>query len=424
MRDITAWQESFKDYDLDAGLLNVDLGLYLLDVIVPNTTAGSLWVLLTGYDYSFAESQNWTEEQRQMLSIARHLLAQYASPKLWSDALDRYQEYPEETRGYEITELGTFQRQTNITVANNRFEVYERTLTTPVALSQRKEVSWATEGQYKCEVEKRMDTVNIPSELAGFSHPTSHDLNNNSTREALNIPWRDLHYTAKWMDEQLIEKGLKPIWVSCFSRMKLEVFNDAEELVEADYLRLDSIRHLGGIPSAGKSVLMKILTVYAYRQGLKVTLIVADVLQIFDLIKTFTEVNINDVAPILGNSNKASHLSRLHKAVYNANPDTPYNQNHPGFKYLSNTCLLTPYITPRLERAFEIGKQPCFSLEPIESEESEEFTSNKYCPAYGVCPSHQKERDLVKASIWIATPGSLIYSKVPRTINQENIAFP
>lgn len=422
MRNITEWQESLKD-DLDTGLLNVELGLYLLESLLPNATAKSLWVLLTGYDYSFVVSQNWTQQQRKMLSIARHLLAQYTSPKLWSDALDKYQEYAEETRGYEITELDTFERQTNITVANNRFEVYERTLTTPVALSQRKEVSWATEGQYKCEVEKRMDTVTITSELADFSRPPSHNLNNNSQRETLNIPWRDLYFTAEWMDEQLTAKGLNPIWVNCFERMKLEVFNDAQELVEADYLRLDRVRHLGGIPSAGKSVLMKILTVYAYRQGLKVTLIVADVLQIFDLIKTFTEVNINEVAPILGNSNKASHLSRLHKAVYNANPDTPYNQNHPGFKYLSSACLLTPYITPKLEKAFEIGKQPCFSLEPMESEEDEEFTSNKYCPAYGVCPSHQKERDLVKASIWIATPGSLIYSKVPRTINRENIIY-
>ncbi len=423
MRDTSAWREPFKDDNLEIGLLNVDLGLYLLKSLLNNTTAGSLWVLLTGYDYLFTESQNWTQEQRQMLSIARHLLSCYSSPKLWSDALDTYQEYPEETRGYDIAESGTFTRRTNITVANYRFEVYERTLTNPVTLSQRKEVPWATEGQYRCEVEKRMDTVSITSELISFPRPPSHNLSNNSEREALEIPWRDLHSTAEWMDEQLRAKGLNPIWVSCFDRMKLEIFNDAEELVEADYLRLDSIKHLGGIPSAGKSVLMKVLAVYAYRKELKVTLIVADVLQIFDLIKTFAEVNINDVAPILGNSNKASHLSRLHKAVYNANPNQPYNQNHPGFKYLSSTCLLTPYITPKLEKAFEIGKQPCFNLEPIESEESEEFTSNKYCPGYGVCPSHQKERDLVKASIWIATPGSLIYSKVPRTINQENITY-
>ncbi|MGK7961193.1 hypothetical protein, partial [Crocosphaera sp.] len=423
MRDTNAWHEFFADDNLDFGLLNVDLGLYLLESLLPNATARSLWVLLTGYDYSFAESKNWRQEQRQMLSIARHLLAQYTSPKLWSDALDKYKEYPEETRGYDIAELDTFERRTNITVASNRFEIYERTLNTPVALSERKQVRWATEGQYKCEVEKRMDTVTITSDLANQPLPPSHNLNNNSATEALEIPWRDLHSTAEWMDEQLTAKGLNPIWVNCFDRMKLEVFNDAEELVEADYLRLDRIKHLGGIPSAGKSVLMKILTVYAYQQGLKVTLIVADVLQIFDLIKTFTEVNINDVAPILGNSNKASHLSRLHKAVYNANPDTPYNQNHPGFKYLSSACLLTPYITPRLEKAFENGKQPCFSLETIESEKDEEFTSNKYCPAYGVCPSHQKERDLVKASIWIATPGSLIYSKVPRTINRENIIY-
>ena len=423
MRNTTVWQKAFENDNLAAWLLNVDLGLYLLESLLSDATAKSLWVLLTGYNHSFAASQNWTQQQKQMLSIARHLLTQYSSPKLWSDALDRYQEYPEETRGYDIAETGIFTRRTNITVANNRFTIYHQTLTTPVALSLRKEVPWATEGQYRCEVEKRLDTVTITSELAAFPRPPSHNLNNNSQRQTLNIPWRDLHSTAEWMDEQLIAKGLNPIWVSCFDRMRLEVFNDSEELVEADYLRLDRIRHLGGIPSAGKSVLMKILAVYAYRKKLKVTLIVADVLQIFDLIKTFTEVNIYDVAPILGNSNKASHLSRLHKAVYNTNPNEPYNQNHSGFRYLSSTCLLTPYITPRLERAFEIGKQPCFNLEPIEAEEGEEFASNKYCPAYGVCPSHQKERDLVKASIWIATPGSLIYSKVPRTINRENIIY-
>ncbi|MEM7579572.1 MAG: hypothetical protein AAF316_06890 [Cyanobacteria bacterium P01_A01_bin.80] len=422
MRDTNAWREPFTDDDLEVGLLNVDLGLFLLETIVPNATARCLWVLLTGYDYSFTESQSWTQGQRQILSIARHLLAQYSSPKLWSDALDRYQEYPEETRGYDIAGTGSFTRRTNITVANNRFAIYHQALTTPVALSQRKEVSWATEGQYRCEVEKRMDTVTITSDLADFPLPPSHNLNSNYQRQTLNIPWRNLHSTAEWMDEQRTANGLNPLWISCFDRMKLEIFNDSEELVEADYLRLDRIRHLGGIPSAGKSVLMKVLAVYAYRKKLKVTLIVADVLQIFDLIKTFTEVNINDVAPILGNSNKASHLSRLHKAVHNANPNQPYNQNHPGFRYLSSSCLLTPYITPRLERAFEIGKQPCFSLEPIEPEE-EEFARNKYCPAYGVCPSHQKERDLVNASIWIATPGSLIYSKVPRTVNQENIVY-
>ncbi len=131
-----------------------------------------------------------------MLSIARHLLAQYAAPKIWSDAWDRYQEYPEETRGYEITESGTFERRTNITVANNRFEVYQRTLTNPVALSQRKEVPWATEGQYKCEVEKRMDTVTITSDLASFPLSPSHNLNNSSEREALNIPWRDFIWSG------------------------------------------------------------------------------------------------------------------------------------------------------------------------------------------------------------------------------------
>ncbi len=75
---------------------------------------------------------------------------------------------------------------------------------------------------------------------------------------------------------------------------------------------------------------------------------------------------------------------------------------------------------------FEMGTQPCLKLEPIEIDNEEESNSqqeNKACPAYGVCPVHNKERDLVNASIWIATPGSLVYSRVPQAINRENILY-
>lgn len=178
--------------------------------------------------------------------------------------------------------------------------------------------------------------------------------------------------------------------------------------------------HLAGMVSSGKSNLMKILTVYEWRKGLHVTLIVADVLQIFDLIETFDEIRITDVAPILGNSNKASHLNRLYRAAYNSNPNELFNQKHPAYQWLSNTCLLTPFINQKMETSFEIGTQPCFSLETIETnneEESELSPKKKVCSAYGICPYYKKERDLVNASILIATPGSLIYSRVPRPIN-------
>lgn len=427
MRNHTKWYKPLKD-DLDKSLCDVELGLYLLNTLIPGATADSLWVLLTGYPYPLPECQNWTEDRYKMLAIARHLLPSFERPVIWEEALKHYREFPSDIRAYEVEKyLQNFQRRTNITVANNRFQIYQDALNQPVELSQRKNITWAETGLYKCEVKGKKETVEILPELANLPRPPSHNLDITSQRDALQVSWRELGETAKWMDEQRRNKGLPPNnWLSRFNKIKLQIFNAHQELIEAEILTINKMMHLVGMVSSGKSNLMKILTVWAWRKGLNVTLVVADVLQIFDLIETFDEVGIKDIAPILGNSNKASHLNRLHRAVYNFNPNEPFNQNHPAFQWLSKTCLLTPYIQPKLETAFEIGKHPCFSLEPIATnneEESELSSKQKTCPAYGVCPYHKKEREGVNASIWIGTPGSLIYSRVTRPINRENILY-
>lgn len=423
MRNHTQWYRPLRD-DLDKSLCDVELGLYLLSILIPGATADSLWVLLTGYPYSLQECQNWIEECYRMLAIARHLLPSFERPVIWEEALKHYRELTSDIRAYEVDEsLQNFQRRTNITVANNRFQIYQDALTQVVELSQRKNINWAVPGLYKCEAKGKKETVEILPELANLPRPPSHNLDITSQRDALQVSWNELRETADWMDRQRRNRELQPNWLNRFNQIRLRIFNNNQELIDAEYLTINRMMHLAGMVSSGKSNLMKILTVWAWHNKLRVTLIVADILQIFDLIETFDEVGIKDIAPILGNSNKASHLNRLHRAVYNSNPNEIFNQNHPAFQWLSNTCLLTPFIQPKLETAFEIGKQPCFNLEPIETEESESSSQRRTCPAYGICPYHKKERDLVNPSIRIGTPGSLIYSRVPRPINRENILY-
>ncbi|XWK86868.1 MAG: hypothetical protein U7127_22070 [Phormidium sp.] len=422
MRNTTKWCEPLKKEGLEKDLCEVELGLYLLKAILPDTTADSLWVILTGYPYSL---QNWTENQALMLGVARHLLPYYNSKFSWSEALQNYREFEDDIRGYEIREDFHFEERTNITVASTkRFRIYQETLNKPVGFSERNKIQWAEAGKYKCEVKGKKEEVQILPEIANFPNPPSHNLAGVESRNPLSVTWRELGETAEWMDEQ--RKNKEPEWVKRFHNIELHLFNENQELVKAKSLTINRILHLAGMVSSGKSNLMKVLAVWAWRKKMRVTLVVADVLQIFELTKLFDELGIKDIAPILGNSNKASHLNRLHKAVYNSNQNQAVNQNHPGFQWLSNTCLLTPFVNPKMETAFEIGKQPCFKLEPINTNqefESESSPKEKTCPAYGVCPSHKKERDLVNASIWIATPGSLIYSRVPKTINRESILY-
>ena len=426
MRNTAKWYAPLQN-ELKKNLCEVELGLYLLNLLSPSASPDSLWVLLTGYPHSFPECHNLLETQYRMLAVARHLLPHFARPYIWEEALRHYREFPSDIRAYEVSEdLKKFHRRTNITVANKRFHIYENKLNEEVNFFQRKEIAWAEAGKYKCELKGKKETVEISNTIASLPHPPSHNLTGVPLRNPLQVSWAELEQTAEWMDEQRHSKGLRPEWVSRFSRVKLQLFNDTQELVDAQTLTLNKLLHLVGMVSSGKSNLMKVLAVWAWRNQLHITLVVADVLQIFELIEMFAQVGITDVAPILGNSNKASHLNRLHKAVYNSNPNEAFNQDHPAFRWLSNTCLLTSLVKPKMATPFEMGKQPCFKLEPIDNGEesnSATETEDKACPAYGICPVHNKERDLVKASIWIATPGSLIYSRVPRAINRENILY-
>lgn len=45
------------------------------------------------------------------------------------------------------------------------------------------------------------------------------------------------------------------------------------------------------------------------------------------------------------------------------------------------------------------------------------------CPLYSCCPLHQAQRDLVEASIWIATPASLVYTGVDAPLDVQRVRF-
>jgi hypothetical protein len=117
MRDTHSWRNSLvrrlqKQWPDTAGmsprvLCDIELGLYLLHCLFAEAPAHTLWVALSGYPFPFAEATSWTDEQRRMLSNARHVLSPFKSPFPWQQALDQYRHLPEHVRGYDIAEQRT-----------------------------------------------------------------------------------------------------------------------------------------------------------------------------------------------------------------------------------------------------------------------------------------------------------------------------
>lgn len=423
MRDTSSWRERLADIrdrltqtssSLNfSAFCDIELGLYLLLEIAPDAPASSLWVLLTGYNFPATEAQPWGERERQMLANARHILTQFRSEYGWTRALQRYRETSELARGFDVHEnLERFSPR-QVSVASNREAIYANALERPLP-HRRQTVRWASAGRYECSDRSYRVTLEIPDDLI-FPEPAPHDLTGTTQRDAISVTWQELLETARWMDTISNSR-----WEQRLSAVRLELFGNDDVLRSADVLTLEGMMHLIGMVSSGKSTLMDILAVWAAKNGVRVTIVVGDVISALNRCQAFDRFGIS-VAPILGASNRDRHTNRLHRAWNAEHPLEQFQQQHVGFRWLSTACPLSE-LRRDVATPFENGKQPCTSLRAL-STESEEDNRFYACPIYSACPYHQGQRDLVDAKIWIATPASLVYTRVARQTNAESIRF-
>jgi hypothetical protein len=299
--------------------------------------------------------------------------------------------------------------------------VYDEVLTKPLKHTRRSLV-WADAGQYRFIGQRHWTSVTLPSDLVFPAPVQRHNLEGNASRQPLTVSWDELLETAHWMDKTLSVHQKPTAWWERLHRVQLELFCDDQSALQSTrQLQLDGMMHLIGMVSSGKSTLMDVLAVWMARQGLHCTLVVGDVMSALERAQLFTDLGLR-VAPILGSSNRERHINRLHRMVAASHAPGALHQNHVGFRWLSSACPLDGLRdtgTP-----LPIGQQPCLHLSAAGKQNDEEHEQKvRACPLYSVCPFHEAQRDLVDASIWIATPASLVYTRVAPQITPEQLRF-
>jgi hypothetical protein len=410
-------------------ICEVELGLYLLSQVAPAAPARALWVLLTGYEFPLPELQCLSKQQHSMWNIVRHILLHFKNARHWEDMLERYRNVDERLRLYDID--GNYEQFTKrtISIEARREDVYYSVSQQPLPHVTRK-LHWAEAGNtYLCVDKRRRTHVTIPADLPLPPPPQGHPLSGKASRPPLCIPWDELLATAQWMDEQLTQGGYpRRDWHKTMLRVRLHISQDEEsEFVRVDALQLAGTMHVIGMVSSGKSTLMDVLAVWAARNGYRITLVVGDVIAVFDRVQQFARFGLQ-AAPILGASNRRRHLDRLHRVLTSEQSQHPLLHQHVGFDYTSTTCLLDGLRNTA--KPFELESMPCLTLTPLSApEDTEEEQAEAQddevcaCPLYGVCPYHQAQRDLVEAAIWVATPSSLVYTNVAPQLNSERLRF-
>jgi hypothetical protein len=422
MRDTAVWRKK-----LDAELkpqwprdcemrrrefMNVEFGLRLIEELVPDGPADSLPALLTGYPFALADvfTNNIAELQK-----GRRLLTYFGTDYQWKAALRRYRKIDERFRLYEVDEeLKTFRRKP-VTVAANRLAVYSDTASDRVPY-RRDSMRWAEAGRYRLPGNGVLREVQVPTDLV-FEPPASHDVETIQEREPIVVSMGDLKDTARWMDARSQRRN----WEKTITRLQLDVATTTG-LQPSQTLTIDGLTNVIGMLSSGKSTLMDVLTVWAARNDLNVTIVVDDVITALNRAQLFHDLGLT-VAPVLGRTNRERHLNRLHDLIdEGAGNESPFSteRDHIGFKWLSTTCPLKGLMP--FEDALAMKGYPCSDLLPILSNGDSE-TKPCACPMYSRCPVHNAQRELVDAKIWVATPAGLVFAGAATQVNQERVRY-
>lgn len=398
-----AWNDSNGRQSAER-LCTVELGLFACEMLIPDEDPKSLWVLVTGYSLNTDEIAAWNDEQRRARAALRHLLPYYRGPYAWEEELNWYVEQPDYIRGYEV-QNGCVSRR-NTSVAPQRFELYAQALSEPPPLSERK-LDWAQTGDYVFYNGRRAYDVTIPETWIGDSYD-SYPMKSRPPRDPLIVPWEELVETACWMDEQATGQN----YAERLNRIRLETWVD-NGFHQASQLHVSGLLHLVGMLSSGKTTLMQILTVWAVKKGQHVTLVLGDVVSVLEWAALFVTMGIH-AAPVIGGYNRERHLNRLHRVESEQNPDNPLHLRHTAFQWMGTVCALNgtlpdpAILEPRL--------LPCTRLQ---KPDEIDFDRPKYyaCPLYHRCGVHRAQRDMVTARVWVATPASLVYTRVPSQVN-------
>lgn len=383
----------------------VELGLFLVTSLLPDAPLTVLPALLNGYELPFTERHNWTDTQLGYIRRARFVINAFKHVSIWRDLLTKYIAEPDNLRGFTVNlELTGAVRQA-VSICADRFEAFEMVLNTPLP-TRSTNVQWAVPGrEYTAESGGVHLHFKLPDDLT-FRLPNAHQVQARQSRTPMCISREEVIEMARWTQNEERKRGLRSRrWVEWATNLRLETYHTTlQEFRQSDHLTVDGTTNVVGMLSAGKSTLMDILAIWAARTGRRIILIVGDVGDVLNRCDYFQRLGLRAV-PLLGRSNRAVHLGRLHNAAVNDNNQTTI---HHGYRWLSTACSLPAMATEPV--SFPVGRHPCLNLHLAADETS------YACPLYADCAYHNAQKELVDAPIWVGTPASLLYTRADQQL--------
>ncbi|GBF05517.1 hypothetical protein DAERI_050026 [Deinococcus aerius] len=256
-------------------------------------------------------------------------------------------------------------------------------------------------------------TISAPVNLASARLPAlpRHDIARRPQGE-IRVPWVDLEVLAAELDALDTSLGVRPEnWVGRLANARLRAARDNHLEPEGE-LVLAGLRHLVGLPGAGKTTLITLLCVWLSRHDVKTAVFFTSV----EVSRTYLEKLDRYGASVgmlvgQGGRTRARHAARLSELIASGDPQGGFGRDVFGASLFGANCLL-PAFSAGGSDAWPLGEAPCEQVYQRAPQEPGEPGSKAQevrclCPAWSACGRNKAARYLTRATVWLGHVASL-----------------
>ncbi|WP_148044688.1 ATP-binding protein [Stagnimonas aquatica] len=242
---------------------------------------------------------------------------------------------------------------------------------------------------------RRYGVVGLPSDLQA---PIAHSVETRR-REPIRIRWSQLLDQADLMDQIDTSRGSERPgnW-----RKRLEAVNLEKVMtspVPVDEIDLTGLKHLIGLPGAGKTTVLMCLLRHCEAFGIRVAMFMPSIEMCRQYLDDLRGYEVN-AGLLVGQSRstRERHALKLAESIATGDSLRGFANTTTSAPLFEGNCVL-PAFTQAPSEAF--GFQSRFCRDVIQVTEKSRDGKAHLCPAWSVCSLNRAPRELPTASVWL-----------------------
>lgn len=237
-------------------------------------------------------------------------------------------------------------------------------------------------------------------------------------RGAISIPLAELSQIAEDMDRKDREHPERRSgnWSDRLNNFVVKVPRNRGLVLENETIELSGIKHLIGLPGAGKATILMISAVWLGRNGYKVMLVFPSI-EVSRQYMAELKFHGIKVGMLVGQNpvTRRTHGDRIAETIAASGGQGGFAHTLDGANSFAFNCLLPAY-SPAETSLWGFGNAPCSEI--LQSS-SPGKTKEYLCPVWTMCGRNKAPRDLIDADIWVGHIRSMDTTVPYQAIDEE-----